>query len=66
MADAEDSFDPKLIERESDEVDVCIVGGGKFFFFAPTPDYILQKKNLIPIHRTGGLVCSNQIKTVGE
>lgn len=25
----EGSFDPKQIERESDEVDVCIVGGGK-------------------------------------
>jgi len=31
MPDAEDSFDPKSIERESDEVDVCIVGGGKVF-----------------------------------
>ncbi|KAI1406164.1 hypothetical protein F4819DRAFT_287947 [Hypoxylon fuscum] len=28
FASAEDSFDPKTIERESDEVDVCIVGGG--------------------------------------
>ena len=28
MADAEESFDPNSIERESDEVDVCIVGGG--------------------------------------
>lgn len=28
MADVDDSFDPKSIERESDEVDVCIVGGG--------------------------------------
>ncbi|XXG95648.1 hypothetical protein Hte_001917 [Hypoxylon texense] len=28
LASADDSFDPKTIERESDEVDVCIVGGG--------------------------------------
>ncbi len=27
-ADAEESFDPATVERESDEVDVCIVGGG--------------------------------------
>jgi electron-transferring-flavoprotein dehydrogenase len=28
MASEEESFDPKSIDRESDEVDVCIVGGG--------------------------------------
>lgn len=28
MADVDDSFDPAAIERESDEVDVCIIGGG--------------------------------------
>lgn len=28
FADADDSFDPRLQDRESDEVDVCIVGGG--------------------------------------
>ncbi|CAG9943761.1 unnamed protein product [Clonostachys rosea f. rosea IK726] len=28
MPDEEDAFDPASIERESDEVDVCIVGGG--------------------------------------
>ncbi|KAJ9151404.1 hypothetical protein NKR23_g3138 [Pleurostoma richardsiae] len=28
MATPDDSFDPATIERESDEVDVCIVGGG--------------------------------------
>jgi electron-transferring-flavoprotein dehydrogenase len=27
-ADVDDSFDPSTVERESDEVDVCIVGGG--------------------------------------
>ncbi|KAK5072067.1 hypothetical protein LTR51_006552 [Lithohypha guttulata] len=27
-ADVEDTFDPSTVERESDEVDVCIVGGG--------------------------------------
>jgi electron-transferring-flavoprotein dehydrogenase len=27
-ADVDDAFDPASIERESDEVDVCIVGGG--------------------------------------
>jgi electron-transferring-flavoprotein dehydrogenase len=29
MATPDDSFDPATIERESDEVDVCIVGGGE-------------------------------------
>ncbi|SLM34876.1 electron transfer flavoprotein-ubiquinone oxidoreductase [Lasallia pustulata] len=28
LADIDDSFDPRQQERESDEVDVCIVGGG--------------------------------------
>ncbi|KXJ89763.1 hypothetical protein Micbo1qcDRAFT_136840 [Microdochium bolleyi] len=28
LASVDDSFDPKTIERESDEVDVCIIGGG--------------------------------------
>lgn len=28
MATSDDSFDPATIERESDQVDVCIVGGG--------------------------------------
>ncbi|KAB5543065.1 hypothetical protein GE09DRAFT_237097 [Coniochaeta sp. 2T2.1] len=28
FADVEDAFDPAAIERESDQVDVCIVGGG--------------------------------------
>ena len=28
LAEVDESFDPKSIERESDEVDVCIVGGG--------------------------------------
>jgi len=28
LASVDDTFDPKSIERESDEVDVCIVGGG--------------------------------------
>ena len=30
LADIDDSFDPREQERESDEVDVCIVGGGMF------------------------------------
>ena len=30
--EAEAAFDPSQIERESDEVDVCIVGGGKRAF----------------------------------
>lgn len=29
FADEDGNFDPRQIERESDEVDVCIVGGGK-------------------------------------
>ena len=29
FAEVNDVFDPKSIDRESDEVDVCIVGGGK-------------------------------------
>jgi hypothetical protein len=28
FADVQEDFDPKSVERESDEVDVCIVGGG--------------------------------------
>ena len=28
LADVDDSFDPRQQDRESDEVDVCIVGGG--------------------------------------
>ena len=28
MATEEESFDPRTVERESDQVDVCIVGGG--------------------------------------
>ncbi|PMD55757.1 uncharacterized protein K444DRAFT_536996 [Hyaloscypha bicolor E] len=28
LADSNDGFDPKSIDRESDEVDVCIIGGG--------------------------------------
>ncbi|RYP03041.1 hypothetical protein DL765_010619 [Monosporascus sp. GIB2] len=28
LASVDESFDPKSVERESDEVDVCIVGGG--------------------------------------
>jgi electron-transferring-flavoprotein dehydrogenase len=27
-AEVDESFDPNSIDRESDEVDVCIVGGG--------------------------------------
>ena len=30
----EEAFDPATLERESDEVDVCIVGGGMLFPFA--------------------------------
>lgn len=29
FADVQETFNPNSIERESDEVDVCIVGGGK-------------------------------------
>lgn len=31
LTDEEGHFDPRQVERESDEVDVCIVGGGKSF-----------------------------------
>lgn len=30
LADVNDDFDPKSVDRESDQVDVCIVGGGEF------------------------------------
>jgi hypothetical protein len=30
LADVNDDFDPKSADRESDQVDVCIVGGGMF------------------------------------
>ena len=29
LATFEDDFDPKSVDRESDRVDVCIIGGGK-------------------------------------
>jgi electron-transferring-flavoprotein dehydrogenase len=29
FADVNEDFDPQSIDRESDKVDVCIVGGGK-------------------------------------
>ena len=32
FADVDDSFDPRQQDRESDEVDVCIVGGGMLRF----------------------------------
>lgn len=30
MADVDESFDPASVERESDQVDVCIIGGGMY------------------------------------
>lgn len=30
LADEDGDFDPRSLDRESDEVDVCIVGGGRF------------------------------------
>jgi hypothetical protein len=30
LAEVNDDFDPKSADRESDQVDVCIVGGGMF------------------------------------
>ncbi len=36
IADGNDSFDPRQQDRESDEVDVCIVGGG-MYAFTPLP-----------------------------
>ena len=32
FTDEDGNFDPTQVERESDEVDVCIVGGGMVFF----------------------------------
>lgn len=31
-AAVKEDFDPKSVDRESDEVDVCIVGGGMYIF----------------------------------
>lgn len=31
FADVDDTFDPRQLDRESDQVDVCIVGGGTSF-----------------------------------
>lgn len=31
-----DSFDPASVERDTDSVDVCIVGGGTYISFRPT------------------------------
>lgn len=46
LADVVDeSFDPKSVDRESDEVDVCIVGGGrsknKLACFCATTSHLL-------------------------
>lgn len=30
FADVDEAFDPRSVERERDEVDVCIVGGGRY------------------------------------
>ena len=30
FADINEDLDPRTVERESDEVDVCIIGGGKY------------------------------------
>lgn len=35
MATPDESFDPNSIERESDQVDVCIVGGGMHIILPP-------------------------------
>src|SRR6266536_1942819 len=40
-ADGDESFDPRLQDRESDEVDVCIVGGGAI-------NCLLQRPLLLP------------------
>ena len=46
MADVDESFDPASIDRESDEVDVCIVGGGKSY--TPSQPLLLRSALLRP------------------
>jgi hypothetical protein len=41
LADSSDSFDPKSVDREQDQVDVCIVGGGEFRSCSRQKDRIL-------------------------
>ena len=36
FTDENGEFDPRSLDRESDEVDVCIVGGGKCLWIAAT------------------------------
>lgn len=33
LASVEERFDPNSVERESDEVDVCIIGGGIYTYY---------------------------------
>ena len=58
LADAIEGFDPNSIDRESDQVDVCIVGGGKKLCHphATTTD----------IFRTCWLECCDSIKAIGK
>lgn len=58
LADVNDDFDPKSIERESDEVDVCIIGGGKLVL------HICKLR--IDFPRPCWIKCSNSTKATGK
>lgn len=47
MATPDESFDPNTIERESDQVDVCIVGGGTLPILNPPPHPLLEARELL-------------------
>ena len=59
LADVDDSFDPRQQDRESDEVDVCIVGGGNPLM--PHPTY-----QLLMAYRTCRAQRCNPIKTTSK
>jgi hypothetical protein len=55
FADVTEEFDPRTIERESDEVDVCIVGGGRF-----VPSTCLTLSN---VNRSRWTRCCDKVET---
>lgn len=46
FASVEDDFDPKCQDRESDQVDVCIVGGGKVATTSSHPPSLMSQAPL--------------------
>ena len=60
LADVDDTFNPGQQDRESDQVDVCVIGGGKH------SSHLHQATILIFIHRTRRSQCGNSSQTIGQ